>query len=82
VVQSERGEGGGVEGGDGEGEVRSMTSLGFIHSSFGMADTPAHIFMASLHLSLCVFLLGLALQFSAAFAYSLLLSHVSWASLV
>jgi len=45
----ERGDGGGVEGGDGEGEVRSVTSLGFIHSSFGMTSTPAHIFIASLH---------------------------------
>jgi len=49
VGQPERGDGGGVEGGDGEGEVRSTTSLGFVHSSFGMADTPAHVFVASLH---------------------------------
>ena len=29
--------------GEGDGEVRSMTSRGFVHSSLGMADTPAHV---------------------------------------
>ena len=38
----ERGEGGGAEG-KGDGEVRSMTSHGFVHSLLGMADTPAHV---------------------------------------
>ena len=41
--REERGEGGGVEGGVEEGEVRLMTSCGFVHSSLGMADTPVHV---------------------------------------
>jgi len=40
--REERGEGGGAEG-EGDGEVRSTTSRGFVHSSLGMADTPAHV---------------------------------------
>jgi len=40
--REERGEGGGAEG-EGDGEVRSMTSRGFVHSSLGMADTPVHV---------------------------------------
>ena len=43
------GEGGGVEGGDGEQESILSTSLGTLHSLFGMAITPAHISMAFLH---------------------------------
>jgi len=41
--REERGEGGGVEGRVEEGEVRLMTSHGFVHSSLGMADTPVHV---------------------------------------
>jgi len=40
--REERGEGGGAEG-EGDGEVRSMTSHGSIHSLLGMADTPVHV---------------------------------------
>jgi len=40
--REERGEGGGAEG-EGDGEVRSMTSRGFVHSSLGMANTPVHV---------------------------------------
>ena len=40
--REERGEGG-VEGWEEDGEVRSMTSHGFVHSSLGMADTPVHV---------------------------------------
>jgi len=40
--REERGEGGGAEG-KGDGEVRSMTSRSFIHSSLGMTDTPVHV---------------------------------------
>jgi len=41
--REERGEGGGAEGGVEEGEVRSMTSHGFVHSSLGITDTLAHV---------------------------------------
>ena len=45
--REERGEGGGGVGGREEaGEVRSMTSCGFVHSSLGTICTPLH--MASL----------------------------------
>jgi len=40
--REERGEGGGAEG-EGDGEVRSMISHGFVHSLLGMADTPVHV---------------------------------------
>jgi len=40
--REERGEGGGAEG-EGDGEVRLMTSCGFVHSSLGMADTLVHV---------------------------------------
>jgi len=41
--REERGEGGGVGGWEEEGEMRSMTSHGFIHSSLGIADTLVHV---------------------------------------
>jgi len=41
--REERGEGGGVEGGVEEGEVRSMTSCGFIYSpAYLRIDLEAH----------------------------------------
>ena len=40
--REERG-GGGVEGWEEDGEVRSMTSHGFVHSLLGITDTPVHI---------------------------------------
>jgi len=40
--REEMGEGGGVEGWEEDGEVRSMTPHGFVHSLLGMADTPVH----------------------------------------
>jgi len=40
--REERGEGRGAEGKE-DGEVRSMTSHGFVHSSLGMICTPLHV---------------------------------------